>query len=385
MKNNQPRIALVHDYLREYGGAERVLEALHSLYPDAPVFTAFIDKHSMGIHWQRFSDWNLQTTWMQKIPGITKFFSPLRVLAPSAFRALDLSTFDVVISSSNAYFAKAVKVPNGVHICYCHTPPRALYGYSTMSDWKSRKLTRYGGAILNHFLRIFDFKMAQEVDLFIANSCETARRIRKFYRRDSTVVHPPVGLVEQAQAATQSSAQREYFLYVNRLAYAKHPELAVAVCTKLELPLIVVGEGVIRPELEAQAGPTVTFKGAVDDTELRTLYAGAAALLYPVEDEDFGIVPIEALASGTPVIAHASGGPLETLTDGETGILFSELTEEGLEKAVARFKQTTWKQEKLRAAAQRYLLSTFKDGITKVVATAQRRPQNHDLLRSARS
>ena len=227
--------------------------------------------------------------------------------------------------------------------------------------------------------------MAQEVDLFIANSCETARRIRKFYRRDSTVVHPPVGLVEQAQAATQSSAQREYFLYVNRLAYAKHPELAVAVCTKLELPLIVVGEGVIRPLLEEQAGPTVTFKGAVDDTELRTLYAGAAALLYPVEDEDFGIVPIEALASGTPVIAHASGGPLETLTDGETGILFSELTEEGLEKAVARFKQTTWKQEKLRAAAQRYLLSTFKDGITKVVATAQRRPQNHDLLRSARS
>jgi hypothetical protein len=131
-----PKIALVHDYLREYGGAERVLEALHKLFPEAPVFTAFVDQRSLGIHWAKFKDWQIQETWLVKVPGFKQLFSPLRFLAPKAFAALDLSQFDIVISSSNAYFAKGVKVPNGKHFCYCHTPPRALYCYTTMSDWK---------------------------------------------------------------------------------------------------------------------------------------------------------------------------------------------------------------------------------------------------------
>lgn len=362
------KIALIHDYLREYGGAERVLEALHELYPDAPVYTAFTDPQNMGIHWQRFADWDVRTTWLQQIPLITKIFSPLRIIAPQAFRALDLREYDVVISSSNAYFAKAVVVPNGVHLCYCHTPPRALYGYSTMSDWKGQWLTRSVGAVINHFLRVVDFKMAQKVNLFIANSQETARRIQKFYRRDSVVIHPPVALAENLPQLTEKKG--EYFLYVNRLAYAKHPEIAVAVCSKERLPLVVVGEGKIRAVLEEMAGPTVTFKGAVADDELQQLYLGAKALLYPVEDEDFGIVPIEALAAGTPVIAHASGGPLETIIDGKTGVLFDELSEAGLSDAIKRFEKQKFDSKSLQKEAQKFSKTTFMKRVRKAVTSA---------------
>ncbi|MDQ5951465.1 MAG: hypothetical protein QG639_746, partial [Patescibacteria group bacterium] len=191
------KVALVHDYLREYGGAERVLESLHQLFPDAPVYTAFVDENALGIHWQKFKDWNIKQTWISDIPFHKIAYSPLRLFAPAAFKDLDLSSFDVVISSSNAYFAKAVQVPNGKHICYCHTPARSLYGYSTMSDWRSNPITRIGGSLINHYLRMVDFEVAQKVDTFIANSEETQQRITKFYRRNSTVVYPPVNVPEK--------------------------------------------------------------------------------------------------------------------------------------------------------------------------------------------
>jgi glycosyltransferase involved in cell wall biosynthesis len=364
------KIAIVHDYLREYGGAERVLEALHELYPQAPIYVGFIDHRSLGMHAQRFSDWNIRQTWLCRLPFYKTLYSPYRLFAPKAFASLDLSAFDVVISSSNAYFAKSVRVPNGKHLCYCHTPPRALYGYSTMSNWKANPVTRVIGTIMNHFLRVVDFNAAQKVDVFIANSLETARRITKFYRRDSVVIHPPVKLVDQVLAEKRqllSAKERGYFLYVNRLALAKHPEIAVRVCSSLQLPLKVVGEGKMLVGLQKMAGPTVEFLGGVSDEQLSELYAGAKALLYPVEDEDFGIVPIEAMAYGTPVIAHNSGGPKETVMAGKSGLLFDELSESGLEQAMKKFAKTSFVPKIVQDQSVRFSSVEFKAAIEKCV------------------
>ena len=364
------KIALVHDYLREYGGAERVLEAMHDVYPEAPVYVGFVDWRSLGIHADRFKNWQIKETWIHRLPFYKKLYSPYRIFAPKAFESLDLLAFDIVISSSNAYFAKSVRVPNGKHLCYCHTPPRALYGYSTMSNWKANPFTRVVGTVMNHFLRIVDFYAAQRVDVFIANSQETARRISKFYHRDSLVIHPPVALADQiCEPATSTTplANRTYFLYVNRLALAKHPEIAVQVCTDLKLPLKVVGEGKMLTGLKEMAGPTIEFLGGVDDAHLQILYAGAKALLYPVEDEDFGIVPVEAMAFGTPVIAHNSGGPRETIIDGKTGVLFDELTPEGLTNAIERTSKQKMNVVTIQKHAQQYSTKTFKNLLTQTI------------------
>ncbi|PIR60972.1 MAG: glycosyltransferase family 4 protein [Candidatus Pacebacteria bacterium CG10_big_fil_rev_8_21_14_0_10_45_6] len=364
MQKKQQKVALVHDYLREYGGAERVLESLHELYPEAPVFTAFVDQKQLGLHWQRFVDWDIRTTWLTKIPGYTLLFSPLRIWAPNYFKALDLSEFDLVISSSNAYFAKAVIVPNGKHVCYCHTPARSLYGYTTMSNWRANPITRVFGTLINHYLRVVDYYVAQKVDFFIANSWETARRITKFYRRDSIIIYPPVHIPAQPPLAND----RSYYLYVNRLALAKHPELAVQVCTEQNLPLKVVGSGKMLAGLQAMAGSSIEFCGAVSDEKLNELYAGAKALLYPVEDEDFGIVPVEAMAHGVPVIAHDSGGPRETVLPGRTGVLFSELSAAGLWQAMQQAEKSSFSPLELYKHSQQFSLAQFKKKITEFIA-----------------
>jgi glycosyltransferase involved in cell wall biosynthesis len=377
-------VALVHDYLVEYGGAERVLEALHELFPDAPVYVSFVDRDRLGSAWEKFADWDIRETWIARLPFYKKLYSPYRIFAPRAFADLDLSAFDLVISSSNAYFAKAVRVPNGKHVCYCHTPPRALYGYTTGSNWKANPLTRWAGMLINHYLRIVDFEVSRErVDQFIANSQETARRIEKFYRRDSTVIFPPVEVgdsdtgidsvqVAKSNAVKLRAAQRErkktvetskekYFLYVNRLALAKHPELAVEAATASRLPLKVVGTGPMLSRLRAIAGPTIEFVGFVPDEELHKLYQGAQALLYPVEDEDFGIVPVEAMGHGVPVIAHNSGGPRETVIAGKTGVLFDELSAHGLTEAIREFQAITFDSATIHAHARSFRTERFHE------------------------
>ena len=356
-------VALAHDYLIDYGGAERVLEALHELFPEAPVYVAFKNEAALGRHWERFKDWNIKESWLTKIPFYKQLFSPLRIFAANYFSAFDLAGYDVVISSSNAYLAKAVRVPNGVHICYCHTPPRALYGYSTMSNWKANPITRLVGTLINHYLRVVDVKVAQQVDFFIANSEETAKRITKFYRRDSQIIYPPVNVPAQAPR----NLAGEYYLYVNRLALAKHPEIAVQAATELQLPLKVVGTGTMMEKLKRLAGPTVEFLGAVSDEQLNELYADAKALLYPVEDEDFGIVPVEAMGHGVPVIAHRSGGPQETIIDGVTGVFFDELSVAGLSAAIRAADKKNFDRKKMYQHAQQFSKETFSKKIRELV------------------
>ncbi len=364
------RIALVHDYLAEYGGAERVLEALHQIFPDAPVYTAFVDPQRLGVQWQRFANWDIRTSWLTKIPFHKQLFSPLRIFAPQFFSSFDLSEFDLVISSTNAYFAKAIKVKSeATHLCYCHTPSRSLWGYTTMTNWKKNPIIRIGGELINHYLRVVDVQIARErVTHFIANSKETAKRIEKFYRLASTVVYPPI----QVPAKSPVTKKRAYFLYVNRLAWSKHPEIAVTACSQLGLPLKVVGSGKMLPHLRQIAGPTVEFLDFVDDDALPKLYSGAEALLYPVEDEDFGMIPVEAMAYGTPVIAHASGGPLETVIDGSTGVLFTDLSTQGVMVAIKQFKKQHFSSDKIWKHAQKFDQTHFSSGIQRVISSQVR-------------
>lgn len=360
------KIALVHDYLAEYGGAERVLEVLHQIYPEAPVYVAFFDKKRLGLHTEKFVNWHIQETFLAKIPLIGKIFSPLRIFAAKAFTRLDLSTYDLVISSSNAYMAKAVKVPRGIHICYCHTPPRALYGYTTGFDWKKNPVTAFFGELINHYMRIVDQEVSARVDYFIANSEETKRRIKKFYRRESVVINPPVKV--NRETALIDLSKRDYYLYVNRLGLAKHPELAVQLANKFHFKLKIVGVGKMLPKLQAIAKDNIEFLGAVDDQDLAKLYQNARALLYPVEDEDFGMIPVEAMSYGVPVIAHESGGPRETIIDGKTGVFFRELTIASFGEAYKQALKTNFNPQFIQKHSWQYSEQEFIKKMTTYLA-----------------
>ncbi len=373
-KQEKPlKVALIHDYLREYGGAERVLEVLHQMYPQAPVYVAFQDRQALGMHAARFEGWDIRESWMTRVPFYKRWFSPLRLFSPQYFSKFDLSAYDLIISSTNAYFAKAITKPVGaIHLCYCHTPARSLYGYTTMSDWQKNPITRIVGTLINHYLRVVDFQVAQKVDHFIANSEETAQRIKKFYRRDSTVIYPPVQLPAEttgdaAPRSATTKVDQGYYLYVNRLALAKHPELAVQAATQLKVPLKVVGTGKMLAGLKAMAGPTVEFLESVDDQQLHQLYAGATALLYPVEDEDFGMVPIEAMGHGVPVIAHLSGGPRETIIEEKTGLFIHELSVAALVEAMLLLKTYTFKPQVIQKHAQQFSVAAFEQRLRRLI------------------
>ena len=381
------KIALVHDYLKEYGGAERVLEVMHEMWPDAPLFTSFVDWKSMGEHAKRFHGWDIRTSWVQNFPFVKQWISPLRFLAPKIWESFstkggsasdgNLSEYDVVISSSGWFMCRGVALSRqssavsrsprlssgeagqptdslkadsrklkALHICYIHHPPRNLYGYATGSDLQKYWVVRVYAAIVNFFLRQYDFDSAQAVDFFIANSNETARRVEKFYRRDSVVVYPPIeqtirdtryAIREKKRISSNASTHIDYFLSVGRLTYAKRVDLAIEACNTLGVSLKIVGRGKEEAYLRSIAGPTVEFLGGVSDEELEKLYAGAKALIFSALDEDFGMVPVEAMAEGTPVIGLAQGGVRETVVDGVTGVLFDEATVSSLQKAMKRF------------------------------------------------
>jgi glycosyltransferase involved in cell wall biosynthesis len=317
---------------------------------------------------------DLLTTWLQRVPGHARWRSPLRIFAPGAFKRLDLSAYDVVISSTNAYHGKSVRVrPDAVHLCYCHTPARSLYGYDTRSDWRDHRLTHFFGEFANHFLRLEDFRAAQAVTTVIANSQATQKRVAKFWRREATIIYPPVSLPEPQNRGEVKA--KNYYLYVNRLNFAKHPELAVQACLDLGAPLKVVGTGAMLPRLQQLASTKpkvkIEFLGQVNDQELTQLYAGARALLYPVVDEDFGIVPPEAMAAGTPVVAHNSGGPQETILAEETGVFFTELSAPALVAAMKRASKIKFSPVKLKAQAQKFSLANFQKQILVLVAAAR--------------
>lgn len=382
------RVALVHDYLIEYGGAERVVEALHQIWPEASLFVAYVDLNRLGENGQKFKGWDIRSSWLQNVPFAGKLISPFRILAPQMFESFDLSEYDLVISSCNVYFSKAVKVrPRALHLSYIHTPPRYLYGYATSYNYKKRWWTRIGGEIMNHFLRIVDFQVSQRPDILIANSQNVARRIKKFYRRDSVVVYPPV---EVEKFRVQSSdlpagkagfrvKDKKYFLSVSRLVRGKGVEVIIEACGRLGLSLKVVGSG---PELDNlkklttnyKLPTTIQFLGQVKDQELVKLYAGAKATVVASEDEDFGIVPVESMAAGTPVIAVKSGGYLETVIPAKTGEFFINGTIGELMKVLEKFNLKKYRVADLQKQAAKFSVERFQKEILKLVEDNLKQP-----------
>jgi len=319
------KVAIVHDYIKEYGGAERVLEALHEVFLDAPVYTSVYLPKYLGPHRERFSSWKIKTSWADVIPFNSKLISPLRIVAPELFKSLDLSEYDIVIvSATGAYSPNTIKTKSekhsAVHICYMHTPPRYLYGYETARDWKKNSISRFIGTWTIHFLRMIDFKSSRNVDFFIANSQETKRRINKFYRKDAVVIYPPVEV--QSPKLKVKSSERNYYLTGGRIARAKHTDLIIDAFTKNGLPLKVFGKGFAGFEDEIREkiakSSNIEFLGEVTDEKKNELMKSAKAFIFASKDEDFGIIPVEAMMAGTPVISHKSGGPMETIIESKT-------------------------------------------------------------------
>jgi glycosyltransferase involved in cell wall biosynthesis len=371
------KVALVHDQISEYGGAERVLEALCEIYPDAPIYTAFYSKNSNA--WQHFKHRKIIASWAHYIPFFTtKLHSPLRFLAPWIWGSFDFSKYDVVITSASWYVTKGViskrlktndKRP--IEICYCHTPPRWLYGYKTSVEWQRFWPVKVYAAIIGHFMRMYDFNAAQRVDYFIANSKEVAERIKKFYRRDAEVIYPPVELPISNLKSQISNKKRDYYFVVSRIVGAKGLDLAVEAAKKLGFKLKIAGSPAgyytEHKKLKLAATDDVEFLGHVTDEELVRLYSGAKAFLALAKDEDFGITPVEAMSCGTPVIAYHGGGYKETVVDGKTGVFFDQQTVESLTQAIKKFEKMRFSAESCKKQAEKFSSERFKKQIREFV------------------
>jgi glycosyltransferase involved in cell wall biosynthesis len=366
-----PKIAIVHDWLTNMGGAEPLVLEIHKLYPEAPIYTSVYNKDAMPA----FKDCDVRTTYLQKwLPKFIRYKHVLwPVLRARAFRKLDLSEFDIIISSSSAE-AKAVrKRPDAVHICYCHTPTR--YYWSHYEEFKKEfnfgPLTPFIRPFIPFFIkrmRKLDLESVKGVDYFIANSTITQSRIKEYYNRPSTVVYPPI---DTERFTPPVKSEREGFVVWGRHVPYKRFDIAVEACNRLEVPLTVIGTGPDTERLKNIAGPTVTFPGRISDDELNEVAWHSKAFLFPNE-EDFGMSAAEALAAGTPVIAYAKGGALDIVQDGETGILFPEQTVESLVEAMKRFEEYSFLPATLHRKSKRFAIGLFATKIQKIVNDQRR-------------
>lgn len=326
------RVAIVHYWLVNMGGGEKVLESLCRLYPQAHIYTHVLDPHKLS---PVIAGHPIHTTFINKLPFSKKRYQGYLPLMPLALEQLDLTDYDLVISSESGPAKGVITRADTPHICYCHTPMRYLWDNWAEYLSSAGFLTRCGMRLFLPSLRRWDLASSFRVDHFVANSHNVARRIRKHWRRDAAVVPPPVNT---SSFTAKSNPGGEHYLCFGRLTAYKRVDLAVRACTMLEKPLVVMGDGEEMDKLKTLAGPTVRFLGRVDDSQIATVLATSKALLFPGE-EDFGIVPLEAAASGVPVLAYGRGGALETVRNHETGLFFEQQTPEALAAAINEFEQ----------------------------------------------
>ena len=359
------KVAISHDYLNQFGGAERVVEVLHEIFPDAPIFTSIYLPHKLP---DSFRKMDIRTSFMQCLPFLEKHFKKYLPLYPAAFESFDTSSYDVVLSSSSA-FAKGIrKRPDACHICYCYSPMRFVWRYEDYVE--KEDLGKTIGFILPFFLKWlkkWDLRTNKNVDHFVAISNYIAKRIENFYNRRSDVIYPPVN----AGDFEPSADVRDYFLIVSRLNAYKKIDIAIKAFNELGLPLKIIGEGPYKKQLFAIAGKNVEFLGKVPDRELPGYYARCRALIFPGE-EDFGITPVEAQAAGRPVIAFASGGALETVIENRTGVFFNEQNEGSLVNAVRKFENMNFDSNVIRGNALKFDREVFKERIKVYVETKYR-------------
>jgi glycosyltransferase involved in cell wall biosynthesis len=354
------KIALVHDWLNQRGGAENVLEILVEIFPQAPIYTSMYWPRAMPPHYRA---WDIRTSWMNRLPLIKAHHQLFLPLYPLSFQGLDLSDYDLVLSNKSG-FCHGIRAPGTTHICYCLTPTRYLWDFrSYIAQEGLGFLARLLVPPLLGPLRRWDLEAARRVTAFAAISREVQARIADTYHRDATIIYPPV----DTSSFPVSEDHNDYYLIVSRLIPYKRIDLAVEACTQLNLPLVIVGEGRDRARLEAMAGPTAHFVGRVPNSERARYMSRCRAFIFPGH-EDFGIAPVEAQAAGRPVIAYAAGGALDTVIEGETGIFFHEPTSASLIDTLHRFDVDDYNPTTIRHNAQRFDTAVFKRNLREFIS-----------------
>ncbi len=355
------KVALVHDYLNQYGGGERVLEALCQIFPKAPIYTLLYDKKRTGF---AFANREIHTSFLQKVPFVKSHHRPFLMLMPLAIEQFDFSSFDLVISDSASYAKGAVTASEANHICYCHTPIRYAW------DDSHRYIEEFGYSnpikkvipFFMNYIRLWDEQAAQRVDCFLANSNFVAKRIKKYYHRESTVIYPPV----KTKLFYTASSNNPYFLMVGRFLPYKRFDLAIDAFNHLGLPLKIVGDGPEKKKLQKRARPNIEFVGLVPENKLRDYYAYSQAFVFP-QEEDFGITAVESIAAGKPVIAYQAGGVLEIIKEGISGMFFKEQTAESLIETLKKFKPENFDSEIIRKEAEKFDQDRFIKNIEEYI------------------
>lgn len=365
----QLRVAIVHDWLTNIGGAERVVESLLRAFPQADIYSSVYSEDKLPQFKGR-----VKTSFLQHWPWAQRKHQLYPVLRTLAFESFDFSGYDLVISSSSAEAKGIITSTETLHISYIHTPVR--YYWSNYDDY----LADPGFGALNPLIRLiapsfvrrmryWDFAAAQRPDVLLANSENVAKRIEKYYKRSADVVHPPV---DTDRFKLEGSSDKDYYLIVSRLVPYKRVDVAVEACTRLGRRLIVAGGGSELKRLKKMAGPTIDFRGGQSNVEITRLYQGAKALLFPGE-EDFGITPLEAMACGKPVLAYGRGGATETVVDGVTGVLFSTQTPDSLAKAIKQSEVVVWDSKQItrhaHAFSEERFIKQIQDVVTAHVST----------------
>ena len=358
------RIALVHDFLMQDGGAERTLLALHRLYPSAPIYTLFYDPSL--IH-PEFKKAHIIPSCLNTLPFSPKKYQWYLPFMPHATEAVDLKGFDVILSSSSSMMKGVIAPPQAVHICYCHNPTRFLWQerHSYINDLPELGILKRLLPLYLHHLRQWDVLAAERPDILLTNSHTSKERIRRFYRRDARVVFPPV----DTDLIAPSSEHRGYWLIGGRLVGYKRFDLAVMAFARLNLPLKIFGIGPEERKLRLMAGPKTEFLGSVDEQTKFELYRGAIGFLYP-QIEDFGITAVEAMAAGKPIIAYGKGGITETVIEGKTGVFFHHPCWEDIANIVLRFDPKQFYFQDIRRHAERFSQTRFKEEMQRIIQEA---------------
>lgn len=353
---NIMKIAIVHDYLHQFGGAERVVAILHEMFPMAPIYTSIFNPKNFP---KEFNEMNIITSFMQKLPFIFDNFRMYFLIYPFVFSSFNLQEYDLIISSSSAYAKGIKKRKEAVHVCYCHNPMRFVWRYENYME--KENLPIFFKNILPFLLnglKNWDLKTNDGVDLFVANSNIVKERIARYYKRNSIIIYPPI----DTNRFCISQNDGNYFLVVSRLAAYKRIDIAVKAFSKLKLPLKIVGDGPAREELSKYAASNIEFLGKVSDDKAKRLFSECRALILCGE-EDFGMTPLEAAASGRPTIAYKAGGALETVIEGQTGVFFDEQTEESLIGAIKRFETIRFDKNMLRLHSEKFDKEIFKEDL----------------------
>lgn len=370
--------ALIHDHLAQDGGAEKVLQVLAGMFKEAPIFTLLYEKKNIDC----YAGHQIETSVIQKLPGGVKHYQWYLFFMPIAVEFFDLSAYDLVISDTSSFAKGVITKPDCLHICYCHTPTRYLWSdtHEYLNGLKYNKwFKKIISLVLSH-IRLWDRAAADRVDLFIANSVTVQKRIKKYYRRESVVIYPPVETEKfSVMAPAERAAGEKYFLAGCRLAPYKRLDLVIEAFKKLGAgyKLKIFGDGVDLKRLKKIAGenaalknnesPNIEFLGRITEEEKARLYRGAEAFINP-QEEDFGITVVESMASGRPVIAYRKGGATETIVEGKTGVFFDVQTPEALEMAIRNFKAEAYNPEEIRVHASQYSVENFKRRMSEFIA-----------------